>query len=265
MDLSTLPLLVLQIIIEDLDRLSLISISYTCRTLNIEANRRLYHSPYHFTAYSVSTVQSSVDIHLAFCCPRHSALPFLCTYYAYNLQNLDDLCSKTPLYLHCIVFLSSCFNDSENTKTSTSLQCFDSKLPGTSVTEVVVCWPFDARSKERASSLLGVLHRLDSLASLRIASLSSFRRYYPNIDDIIKAINCPHLKSLYISDADILPCLKDKLPSLEVLWIEGDGRGNAWTDSDPKYYTPHEKWRRLEHIILSSGESCFLIHTIRWM
>ena len=246
MDLSTLPFLVLQTIIEGLDRPSLVSISYTCRTLNIEANRRLYRSPYDFIPYALSTAQSSLHIHHVLC-PRHSALPFLRTYYACNLQNLDGLWSKTPLYLHSIMFLSSCFNDSESTKTSS--QCFDSKLPGTSVTEVEVCWPWDNRNEERASSLLGLLHRLDSLASLRIVSLSHFRRYYPNIDEMIKAINCPQLKSLYISDADILPCLRDKLPSLEVLWIEGDGSGNAWTYSDSKYYTPHEKWRRLEHIM----------------
>src|ERR1700685_3650345 len=100
MDLSTLPLLVLQTIIEDLDRLSLISISYTCRTLNIEANRRLYRSPYDFMPYTLSTAQWSLDIHRALC-QRHSALPFLRTYYAYNFRNLDDLWSKTPLYLHC--------------------------------------------------------------------------------------------------------------------------------------------------------------------
>jgi len=48
----------------------------------------------------------------------------------------------------------------------------------------------------------------------------------------------------------MIPCLRDKLPSLEVVWINGWGSGEAWTQSDPThYYTPPEKWKRLEYIM----------------
>jgi hypothetical protein len=37
---------------------------------------------------------------------------------------------------------------------------------------------------------------------------------------------------------------------LEVVWINGWGSGEAWTQSDPThYYTPPEKWKRLEYIM----------------
>jgi hypothetical protein len=74
------------------------------------------------------------------------------------------------------------------------------------------------------------------------------RFYCPNVDKLITAINCPQLKRLYISDCDMVPCLRDKLPSLEVVWING-WNGGAWTQSDPNYYTPPEKWKRLEYIM----------------
>jgi hypothetical protein len=124
-------------------------------------------------------------------------------------------------------------------------------LPGTSVAEVVVCFPYDNRGFEGMLRLLGVLHRLDSLVSLRITGLRPEQRDYPNFDKVIDAINCPQLKRLYLSNSNssILPCLKDKLPSLEVLWIidEPWTKTAAWTESY-YYITPHGKWRRLECI-----------------
>jgi hypothetical protein len=123
-------------------------------------------------------------------------------------------------------------------------------LPGTSVAQVVACFPHD-RGFEGTLRLLGVLHRLDSLVSLRITGLEP-RRDSPNVDNVIDAINCPQLKRLYISDSgsSIIPCLKDKLPSLEVLWIKDElwNETLAWIPPQSNYYTPHGKWRRLECI-----------------
>jgi hypothetical protein len=244
MDLSTLPLVVLQTLIECVDPQSLVAISYTCGTLNIEANRRLYRSPYTFFENLGQNRTAKLLLSLR---PPHSGLPFLRTYCAIYMQDLSDLWSKSKINLRYLRFESSCFEDHHNTETSS--QCFDSKLPGTSVTEVEVCWPDDTRNVERTLSLLDVLHRLEDLVTLTILDLSSFYRSTPDGDTIINAINCPHLKQLYISDSDILPCLRHKLPSLEVLWIEGHGSGKAWTYSDSKHYTPPEKWKRLECIM----------------
>jgi hypothetical protein len=238
MDLSTLPLLVLQTLIECLDPQSLVSISYTCHKLNIEANRRLYRSPYiRFNEHKLRKLLYVLR-------PPHSALSFLREYYVHDMESLCDLWSKSSLNLHCLKFLPSCFNPGNIT--TSSLQCFDSMLPGTSVTEVKVYWPVYVDYDERAVNLLGVLYRLDSLVNLRILDLSRLRF----VDKLITAINCPQLKRLYISACDIIPCLRDKLPSLEVVWINGWGNGEAWTQSDPAhYYTPPEKWKRLEYIM----------------
>ena len=134
--------------------------------------------------------------------------------------------------------------------------------------EVEVCWPDDIRNVERTLSLLDVLHRLEDLVTLSILDLSSFYRSTPDGDTIVNAINCPHLKQLYISDSDIIPCLRDKLPSLEVLWIEGHGGGKAWTYSDSKHHPPSEKWKRLECILdrrilfIDTHASHEVVHTL---
>src|SRR5271155_5585469 len=109
MDLSTLPLLVLQTIIECLDTQSLVAISYTCCTLNIEANRRLYRLPYYFESHGreqtrrwPSALQQSLH-------PRHSAIRFLRIYRVENLQSLSDLWSTTPLCLNSLSFGPRCY------------------------------------------------------------------------------------------------------------------------------------------------------------
>src|SRR5271155_3964815 len=155
MDLSTLPLVVLQTLIECVDPESLVAISYTCHTLNIEANRRLYRCPY--TCFENLSQTRAAKLFLSLRAP-HSGLPFLRTYHADYMQSLSDLWSKSSINLRYLWFESTCFEDHHNTKTSS--QCFDSKLPGTSVTEVEVCWPNDIRNVERTLSLLDVLHRL---------------------------------------------------------------------------------------------------------
>jgi hypothetical protein len=224
MDLSTLPLLILQALIECLDPQSLVAISYTCRTLNIEANRRLYRSPYYFARHGRQQSQArrrpstlGQSLH-----PGHSAIRFLRIYGVDNLQSLSDLWSTTPLCLKSLSFSPRCY-ESGNIN-----ECLDSMLPGTSVAQVVVHFPYD-RGFEGMLRLLGVLHRLDSLVSLRITGLRPDRRDYPNVDNVIDAINCPQLKRLYLSNSDssILPCLKDKLPSLEVLWVKDE----PWIES----------------------------------
>jgi hypothetical protein len=143
MDLSTLPLVVLQTLIEYVDPESLVAISYTCRTLNIEANRRLYCSPYTFCENLGQDRTAKLLLRLR---PPHSGLPFLRTYCANYMQDLSNLWSKSSINLRYLRFESSCFEDHHNTNTSS--QCLDSKLPGTSVTEVEVCWPDDIRNIE---------------------------------------------------------------------------------------------------------------------
>src|SRR5271163_3859839 len=118
MDLSTLPLVVLQTLIECVDPRSLVAISYTCRTLNIAANRRLYRSP--FTGLGpIKTANLLLSLR-----PPHSGLPFLRTYHTYNMQSLTNIWSTSSINLRSLRFLLS---DSGNTQTSS--QCFDSKLP----------------------------------------------------------------------------------------------------------------------------------------
>src|ERR1700685_1790833 len=136
MDLSTLPLLVLQTLIECLDPQSLVTISYTCHKLNIEANRRLCRSPY--SRFPKPDDEPKLRQFLYILRPSHSALSFLRAYYVHDMESLCDLWSKSSLNLHYLKFLPSSFDTGNIT---TSRQCFDSMLPGTSVPEVKVHWP----------------------------------------------------------------------------------------------------------------------------
>ena len=236
MDLSTLPLVVLQSLIESLDACSLVAVSYTCRKLNYEANRRIYRSPYEYQKRN----QPTLETHLT---PQHSAIHLLREYRVSDATRLGALWSKVPLTLRSLRFRRECFDPA---CAHFIPQCIDFRLPGTTVTEIEIRWVYDVGWQDTMLKLLGMLYKFEGLVRLNVKGMHNY--HPPNLDNLVYSIECPQLKQLHISYSSVLPCLRDRLPGLEILWIDGVGAA-AWNSSDAQYYTPVEKWRRLQDIV----------------
>ena len=220
MDLSTLPLVVLDVLLRCLTLQSLISISRTCRAFRNEANRLLYRHPAnicghletrrHPECFFKRRVANRMRILEQSLSRYHTNAKFLCCHTSFSSKFLLSTWSQPPLVLTRLRLDVGWFTGSNETEIS---KCLTSKHPETRIEAISLHGSPD-------TGYIGLLRQLDSfggLNSLHI-QISSFH-FSLDPDDIVAELNCPHLKELVLQFSDRLVYLGERLPALEVLVI----------------------------------------------
>jgi hypothetical protein len=255
MDFLALPLVVLDTILFKLTLPSLLSVSRTCTTLHIHANRLLYRHPANICRY----LECSGFVPEVLHCPHYGCVGlrvanrmerlelslsvqytnarFLRIHTSFDPKLLQATWSQLPLALTRLRLDTRWFTTSNEGEIN---ECVTSKHPLTLVEQLFLDGPPN-------EDYCGLLSRLDSFRGLNKLDVhvSSFAlNLHP--DNIIAHLNCPQLKRLVLRCSNHLVSLRGRVPSLEILEIYPLYYDWGYVDEDKENREgPKEKWEKL--------------------
>lgn len=257
MDLSTLPLVILDTLFRHIDVSSLLAISRTCTRLHGEANRFLYHDPpticywldyrdsqreslpkgSHYSRPVQGGMESRMEMLEKSLVGNHANARFLYTHISFDVKLLQALWSHSPLNLTDLRLHNLWFNSSNEREIA---KCILSKHPDTYVKRIFL----DGVQDGGFRVVLSMLYTFQHLETLHVQIWSE---HSLRPDDVLAALNCPQLKRLVIQFSDLLVSLSDKLPHLQILEIYrlDDFGTDEFNREESEYYSPEEKWARL--------------------
>jgi hypothetical protein len=254
MDLSTLPAVVLDILMRNLTLESLLSISRTCKCLHIESNRLLYrhpaniclrieykefvseylrNHPHNTPKQSVATRLQKLEQSLS---RSQTYARFLSSHTSFSPKWLQAVWSRLPLRLTKLRLDRLWFITSNEREIA---ECVASKHDQTRIDEIFL----DGPPEQGYGSLLRRLHSFCGLNALHV-HVSSFS-FTQHPDDIVTELNCPQLKRLVLRCCNHLVSLGSRLPSLEILEIYPLYYDLDHFDEDSNCEDPAEKWDKL--------------------
>ena len=243
MSLPTLPLVVLDTLLDKLDLASLIALSSTYRSLHTESNRILYREPafrWLDGHYSFEFDNIFLNHAVAMLERKLSESPtnaqFLQRHRTLHVKSLEAIWSNSQLRLIRLNIAGNWFASAHGQEIE---ECVNSKHKDTVVWEIFVNTPRDGGYR----GFLGILYKLNGLEVLHIrgntlSTLSTAPYFSP--DGIIAQLNCPQLKELGLGFSGQLVSLDDKLPNLEVLTISRSRLHFDRFNDESQYSDPDE-------------------------
>jgi len=246
MYLSTLPLVVMDTLLAELDLKSLLALSSTCRNLHAHANRILYREPcFRWLFTLVRKVSDILELERSLSI-NPANVQYLRRHDSANINLLRSIWSQSPVTLTELRINSIWFTSSNAQQVA---DCISAKHRDTYVRKIFLRAPKDGVFH----GFFGLLHTFHGLQTLHVTN-ASFSRLCPDI--VIDQLNCPQLKQLHLGESDIIPSIGNKLPNLEVLTIRRYGTV-MWphhhlgqrSNDEAKYYTLDEKWARLHNLM----------------
>jgi len=249
MDLSSLPLLILEEILQNLESKTLLAISMTCKKLHEEANRLLYDDPSktslcldyesrkrrgskRFRSSDTSRLEALERILIA--APQLGKI--IRIHSSFDIDLLRRLWSERPLILDQLSLRFQWFATSTPLERS---ECIESMHYKTRVKRIFV-----ETAKKGYDGVLENLSLFQGLESLHleVASMAS-PQLHP--DYVASRLHCPNLRYLTLQFCDIV-VLPDHLPNLSVLVLDRVSETlQSLNEHEAGYYTRQEKWRRL--------------------
>lgn len=267
MDLSTVPLVVLEIILRNMSLKSLLSVSETCRALHIEANRLLYRHAanicrrleYHGLASEPlrSPHPGSFERRVAKRLEKleqslsrnHTNARFLRSHTSFSPKLLQAAWSQSPFTLAKLCLDWRWFSKSDEREIT---ECVASKHAETRIDELSL----DGPPKDGYRSLLRQLDSFHGLNTLHLYVSSFGTTFDP--DHIVAQLNCPQLKRLVFRCLNRLVSLGDKLPNLDALEIYPIYYDYDCFCEDSDVEGPEDKWAKLNAL---KERGIYFLHT----